>query len=292
MTRIKVTSRDVFQKGKKEPGSPGGPGEESKPGDRPPVPSTLDDHDPMKDGAPPRRIVKEVSKNAVRAGLKEARSRGMGTLPGNLLRVVEDFLKAKVNWRRALKSWFGDQIKVSYTRTRKRPARRFAHDPKLAYFFPGKKPRRSARVWVAIDNSGSVSTNELRQFFGEIAKVSERVEIILIIWDTSIRQVFKIKSKRQLMEIAKGIGGGGGTMIQVVFDALRQKGDAIAGIPGSKHLKRNPEGIIIFTDGEVLWPEPGSSKGIPTMWAITREEYVGKLAGPKYGRPVYVEVIE
>lgn len=280
--RIQVTSRDVFTRTKGAPGQPSEPkeGEGGDPG-RPPVPSTMDDHEPWDHGVP-RRLVREMGKNAVRGAKAEAKQRGIGNMPGYLEVLVEDFLKAKVNWKRKLKGWVGSQIRIDFRRTRKKPSRRFSFD------FPGRKPVRSARVWVAVDNSGSVTQEELRQFFGELAELLGVVKVVLIIWDTEIRQVFEVKSKRHLMQLAKAIGGGGGTIVDNVFLALRHKGEAIEGIEGSRHLKQNPEGIIVLTDGGIFsWPDPGANLGIPTLWAITRTEY---LTQPKFGVPVHIEV--
>ncbi len=278
--RVRVTSNEVFSivSGAQQPAGSGKG--EGKPG-RPPVLPTLDDHEPWDKGVP-RRLVREIGKNAVRSAKAEAKSRGMGDLPGHLLVAIDDFLKSKVNWKRLLKSWVGSQIRISWKRTRKRPSRRFQFD------FPGRKPVRSARVWVAVDNSGSVSQHELRQFFGELVDLLDVVKVVIVVWDTDIRQVFEVKNRRHLMEIAKGIGGGGGTLVSNVFHALTHKGEAIEGIQGSRHLRQNPEGIIVLTDGGIGdYPPESIARGIPTLWAITEEGFLGY---PNFGRSIHIDI--
>jgi len=59
-------------------------------------------------------------------------------------------LNPKICWKKELRRFIGDRIKVTTQFSRKRPNRRFRYD------FPGRKPKRNALLLVAVDTSGNL----------------------------------------------------------------------------------------------------------------------------------------
>lgn len=239
------------------------------------VPMNVDEHDWKKPT--------KVDQFAQRAWLENFREKGRehdigGKGLGSLLRSIEAFLRPSISWQPMLRRFIGDKIRVRREGTRKRPSRRLGWDS------PGKKTIRSGRVIVAIDNSGSITMAECSQFFGEIGSFITVVDVVVVIWDTAIRQVVHVTLRSDLIRLAKGIGGGGGTDVFPVFAAIRDP--SLVSDPKHRRLLVDPQGIIVLTDGDLVWPGPEYDVR-PTLWGITKES---NLSGPKFGIPLFVDL--
>jgi predicted metal-dependent peptidase len=246
------------------------------------VPAPVDDHSHMDKPALPGRLQREVIGRIVKEAEGRMKQKNMwGTAPGHIRRLIEELLKdPTVDWKRLMRKWTGTTIRISKRSTRKKPSRRWGFD------YPGTKVVRGARIWLAVDNSGSITTEELRQFGAEASRLLEFSEVILIVWDTEIVQVKKIRNQRELVEAFKDLGGGGGsTAVPKIFQALHNP--ALLTGEAKQLLTTKPTGIIILTDGDILWPNEGDNRGIPVLWGITREPNVGKQP---FGLGMFVDV--
>lgn len=274
-----------------EPGEPGGPGEPGEPGElggdkqkrRKVVPAPGDDHELWDDG-PPGRLQREAIKRFAEGGRARAKRDGSwGTTPGDMVRDIENLLKPPgIDWRREFRKLVGQHVKIGHTLTRKRPNRRWGFD------FPGRKVVRSSRILVAVDNSGSMTHPELEQIGAEIIEmIKQGVEVVLLVWDTEVvNPVYLIKKPWEVQEIFSKLGGGGGTNVGVVFQALANPHATL--LPQSaKIMSKRPELIAVFTDGDLpSWPPIQAALGIPTIWGITRSSNLDK---PKFGIVLYVD---
>ncbi len=182
-------------------------------------------------------LIEAACREALREAMQAAKAaQGWGPLPAGVQRAVEAALAAKVDWRRELRRFVGERIRVATTSTRKRPNRRFRWD------FPGKKVVRGARLLVAVDTSGSIGQAELKQFLAEIDAIAQRATVVLAEVDAAVHDVYEYRPRRT----SPALKGGGGTSFQVLWDELRE------GRKKHPALRESPDGIIYLTDGEAV----------------------------------------
>ena len=95
----------------------------------------------------------------------------------------EDILEritTKVDWRKVLRYFIKTSQKASKRASIKRINKRYA------YFHPGKKVQRQAKIAVAIDQSGSVNTQMLTAFFSELNNLAKLAEFTVIPFDHDV----------------------------------------------------------------------------------------------------------
>jgi predicted metal-dependent peptidase len=153
-------------------------------------------------------------------------------------------------WHWYLKKLLGsvacEQKKTTARRNRRQPER---------LDLPGRLRNHKAKIYIAIDISGSISDNEFKQAMQEVFRIvkSYNHEITIIECDNEIRRMYAVQSNRDLKE---RLNVRGGTEYTPVFDyANGQKIDL----------------LVYFTDGkgeEELRTKP---KGYKTLWVISGE---------------------
>jgi len=67
---------------------------------------------------------------------------------------------------------------------------------RFPYVFPAKKVRRTAKIALSLDQSGSVDDKMLAQFFSEISVLSSIVDFDLIPFDTQVYEDKIIRVKK------------------------------------------------------------------------------------------------
>lgn len=245
------------------------------------VPGTVDDHQPWNGNAPPGPIQVSGMVGWLQTFSDKSKTNAMwGSALGTLVRQIDTFLKPKVKWERLLKKFVGDCVRMGREPTRKRPSRRHGWDA------PGKKTLRSGKVIVAIDNSGSISPQEAMQFFGEISSMLSMVEVVIIVWDTNIQRVRVARTVSDLKSIASDLGGGGGTYVIPVFEAIANP--STLSNPAWASMISGASGLVVLTDGDLQWPGPEYDL-LPVFWGITRER---NLEGPQFGKAIFVDLSE
>ena len=174
-------------------------------------------------------------------------TKSRGTIPGEMKEILDklsELTPAKFNWRGYIRRFVGGSIKT-YTKTsRHKPNFRFIENP-------GMKHKQKRHILVAIDTSGSVSTEELKDFFNEIHHISRTgTEITLVQCDSSISSIGKFNKNQDLI-----ITGRGGTNFYPVTDYY-----------DANYRKYNC--LIYLTDGEA--PAPSKCRG-PVLWVISAQ---------------------
>lgn len=178
-----------------------------------------------------------------------------GKMKGNVPREVTDALKSKVNWREVLRDFITSFCNDKDVSTWRKPNRRWVDRD---VYLPSTIGESAGRMVVAIDTSGSIGSNEIGQFLGEIRLICQSVSpeaIDLIYWDTEVCQheVYDKDSYDTLLTTTKPAGGGG-TDPQCIPDYIK-----------AKRIK--PECVIVLTDGYVdTW---GTGWTSPVLWGIT-----------------------
>jgi predicted metal-dependent peptidase len=194
-------------------------------------------------------------KRAVISAKNAAKARGK--LPGNLSRILDDMLEAKISWQEILKQLVV-RLSGNDEETWVRPNRR-----RLVWdevYMPSKRGYATGEIVVAIDTSGSVSNEEMATFFAEWNSILTmcKPEQCYVLWcDAHVHDVDTITmhddpdsivAKRQ-----KGYGGGGGTSFQPPFDWCKEQGI-------------HPTSFIYMTDGYAPFPE---EQPYDTIWLMT-----------------------
>ena len=184
--------------------------------------------------------------------------KGRGTVPGEmqgLLDKINSKEPPKFDWRGYLRRFAGGSQKVYTKKLRRKFNKRFEEMAGLKV-----KPRK--HILVAIDTSGSVSDDELREFFHEIDHINKTgAEITVLQCDTKINSIKKY-SAGDTVEVF----GRGGTEFDPVIEYYNE------------HLK-NFSCMVYLTDGECHCSVKPRGK---MLWVISsRSQMNDELPGPK-----------
>jgi predicted metal-dependent peptidase len=167
-----------------------------------------------------------------------------GHIPGELKELIDSLYvseEAVIDWRAYLRRFNGMASKVFTKKTRRKPNKRFYGNPAL-------KIKQRKNTLVAIDTSGSVSNDDLREFLSEIHHIYKTgTEITVIECDAQIGNVYEYKG--QFSDDYKA-SGRGGTSYEPVLDYLFEHKDKF-------------QNLIYLTDGECSVSEAPCK---PTLW--------------------------
>ncbi len=133
----------------------------------------------------------EKQANKVLQQIKDQTLKARGTVPGEIdaVIVIEEVMPAKFDWRGYIRRFTGVSTKVYTKKIRRKENRRFEDNP-------GLKIKMKQHMLLAIDTSGSVSDDELKEFMSEIYHIYKcGVDITVIQCDTTIRSIEPYKGK-------------------------------------------------------------------------------------------------
>ena len=188
--------------------------------------------------------------------LAEEVKKSRGTVPGEIKELIKNFNvfeQPKFDWKGYIRRFIGRSVKVYTKKLRRKFNKRFEDNP-------GLKIKQKKHILVAVDTSGSVSTDELKEFFSEVHHMHKTgCDVTVVQCDTAISD---IRPYKQSNEIA--LHGRGGTSFEPVieyYDANQKKYTC----------------LIYFTDGEA--PAPAKPRG-HILWVLSsRSEINNKLPG-------------
>lgn len=186
--------------------------------------------------------------------IKDYAARG-GNSWGSLGRHLKDqilaSLNAKIDYRKVLKNFRASILSEKKHLTRFKPSRRFGFE------YMGSKREFTTKLLLAIDTSGSISNQNLKNFYGVINKFFKYgIESIDVLnFDCELQGEPVSFKKRQT---SFTISGRGGTDFQPVFD----------------YAKDHPEydGVIILTDGYADHPQKKPGTKARFVWVLTSED--------------------
>ena len=198
-----------------------------------------------------RRQIKDEIREAL---LQAAQATGAGNLPAGVKRLIKDLTKPVVNWRELLEQQIQSTVKDDFSWMR--PNRRSWH---LDAVMPGMKPGTQIDVCVAIDTSGSISEQDLKDFLSEVKGIMESYDeyrVRVITWDTEVYNPEEFTSDN-MADIAEYVpGGGGGTDPHCVWEWLKEN-------------DIEPKKLIMFTDFCFFGWDPKSVEDYcDTVWVI------------------------
>jgi predicted metal-dependent peptidase len=183
-------------------------------------------------------------------------TKSRGTVPGEIKELIDNFTafeQPKFDWRGYIRRFVGRSVKVYTKKLRRKFNKRFEDNP-------GLKIKQKKHILVAVDTSGSVSTDELKEFFSEVHHMHKTgSDITVVQCDTAISDIRPYKQSNKIE-----LHGRGGTSFEPVveyYDANQKKYTC----------------LIYFTDGEA--PAPAKPKG-HVLWVLSsRSEINNKLPG-------------
>jgi predicted metal-dependent peptidase len=207
----------------------------------------LDEHLYSNDSAEPGLTKEEI------LSIVSVASTVAGSLPGSLKEVVGELLSPKVDWRRLLQQFIVNTEEEDINwRNRNITLNHIG-------YFPSYEDMSMEDIVFAIDTSGSISSEQLRQAVSEIYTVLSRFDIqsIYIIQHDYVVQSCQKYTPRDLPEVRNlTISGRGGTNFIPVFDYIRDY-----------HI--HPRVLIMLTDSYGAMPDIAPS--YPVVWIMNNE---------------------
>ena len=142
----------------------------------------LDDHSGWGEAS---QQAKEIAKQRIKEAIKQAsqeadRANNWGTVSSQVRREIKERLVSKVDWRKVLRYFVKTSQRANKTSSIKRINKRYA------MIHPGKKVKRTARIAISIDQSGSVDDAMLEAFFAELNKLADLCEFTVVPFDDRV----------------------------------------------------------------------------------------------------------
>jgi predicted metal-dependent peptidase len=192
-----------------------------------------------------RKMLEAAVNEQIVDTVQRVKVKNRGTLPAGLSEYLEALLesfKPNVNWRRVLRLFAASSSKTSLKNTIRRPSKRYGTTP-------GIKIQKKQKILVAIDTSGSVSTEELVEFFGELYHIWKNgAEIFIVECDAAIGNAYYYRGK-----CPEVVSGRGGTDFNPPFEYAK--------------TEYKPDAIVYFTDGHCTAPE--NITNTPLLWMVS-----------------------
>ena len=191
-----------------------------------------------------REKVKGQVSNIVEKAVRQADSQanGWGNIPGHLREEIRKSVIRVVDWRNVLRNFVGSLERGNKTSSMKRINKRYP------YIHPGSKRGYTAKLLIAVDQSGSVSDQMLSLFFGELASLTKRVSVTILPFDYTVDEKNMVEWKKGTNPDIKRVRGGG-----TDFDAPTQ-------FANNPKNRGKWDGMLVLTDGECAKPGPSRIK--------------------------------
>ena len=213
------------------------------------LPNTKDDHSSWgKEFQECSDAEKQLIQNQINSQIKTAAEQTIkmrGTIPAEMQAIVDELFKPKprvFDWKAYFRRMLGSIYDINIKKTRRKESIRF---PGAA----GIKHKKKVSILVAVDTSGSVNDEELKDFFSEITYIYKAgARITILECDAAISANYEYTGKW-----TGKVHSRGGTDFQPVIDYYR------------KNMK-DYAALVYFTDGECSIPN-----NVPrdTIWVIT-----------------------
>ena len=172
------------------------------------------------------------------------KDKGRSFLPNEMQEYIDslfEVVEPVIDWKSYLRRFNSMSTMIYTKKTRRKPNKRFGDGPAL-------KIKQKKRTLVAIDTSGSVSKEDLIEFFNEIHHIYKSGTYIDIVeCDAKIHRVYEYKGERENLEVK----GRGGTDFEPVMKYLMKN-------------KNKYANLIYLTDGCCSSPQTQPIK--PMLW--------------------------
>ena len=179
-----------------------------------------------------------------------------GTVPGELAELINRLLNPeppKFDWKGYLRRFVGNSSIVYTKKLRRKYNKRYSENP-------GLKIKFKNHILVGVDTSGSVNSEELKEFFSELTHMHKTGHKITVAQcDTELKSVKEFNPNKDWE-----IHGRGGTSFQPVIDHYNEK-------------KGRYTALVYLTDGEAYTPEdcPKNTLWVHSSVSSINEELPG-----------------
>jgi len=192
---------------------------------------------------------KELADEIKQATIQAAQSAGQG-VPDVIKRMINELVAPKMDWRDVLRTQLESSIKNDFTFMR--PSKRSGE-----VIFPGMNKDEQLNIAVALDTSGSISQDMLRDFLSEVQGIMDQYQsykVHIFQFDTDVYGVDEFTSDDGRSMNEYELKGGGGTDFDVVFNYMEQ-------------YNIEPDQLVMFTDG-YPWGSWGNPDYCDTLFCI------------------------
>ena len=189
---------------------------------------TFDDHGVWSDS----NISEDEARQIVKTITDQASSNCQGNIPGHLKEFLDELNKPVVRWREIIRRFLGKHSggsRATYSRRNRR------HN---AFGIKGKSHHAVATLGVIVDTSGSIGSEDLKQFFAEIEMISSKTTVWVLQWDTAFGSYHPRYRRGDWKKIP--ITGRGGTRMNLSQEWVVENNIAA-------------EAVIMLTDGYTYW---------------------------------------
>jgi predicted metal-dependent peptidase len=177
---------------------------------------------------------KKIRDELKEAVLQAAQAAGAGNTPAGIKRLIQQFTAPKMRWQDILRIQLESSLKNNYSFMR--PSRKGWHTGAV---LPGMLPAEHLDVAIALDVSGSISEDMIRDFLSEVKGMMDMYTtyaIHVFCFDTAVYNpvTFTEDSGDDIHDYEPM--GGGGTDFECAFNYMKEEGI-------------EPKQFIMFTDG-------------------------------------------
>ena len=223
------------------------------------MPGNMDDHEGWGDLTDEEReIARGKIRQAVEEAVKECDRKGQwGSVSAETRGDIREIISKEIPWEMILKQFVGMSRRAQRTTSRMRLNKKYPG------IHSGHKRAYTSSIAVYLDQSGSVSDEELSLLFGELRNLAKNTEFVTYHFDTTVDLESEMVWRRGKTPTAHRTRCGG-----TCFKAP------------SEHANKNKhrfDGYLILTDGYAS--NPGHSR-LKRGWVITTggelQEFMGK----------------
>ena len=222
------------------------------------LPGSMDDHEgwgEMTDEE--REIAKGKIRQAVEEAVKECDKKGQwGSVSSEARGKIREAISKEIPWEMILKQFVG------MTRRSNRSTSRMRLNKKYPGIHSGHKRGYTSSIAVYIDQSGSVSNDELALLFGELRNLAKNTEFVTYHFDTEVDESSETTWRSGKTPEAHRTRCGGTCFKAPTVHANKNK--------------HRFDGYLILTDGYA--PDPGHSR-LKRGWVVTTDGAIADFMG-------------
>lgn len=213
---------------------------------------TLDDHSEWGEvDGEMEEVIRQRVEGILQEAINNAQTKNSwGSVPTEMQEILQKLMAREVDWRSIVRQFFGRARSTTFTSTVRRLNRR------CPIILPGSKKKTHAKFAFFIDQSGSMSNEDVAVGFSEVSSLSGLTELDVYNFDTEVDEAsHKVWKSGKVHDWGRTRCGG------TDFNAVREF------VARPENLKRWT-GVVIYTDGyaAALAQMP---PGIRVLWVIT-----------------------
>jgi len=192
-----------------------------------------------------RKLIEKQINYQLKDIATEIKKRNRGLIPSELESHIDSLFELTppvMDWKAYLRRFGGSSSRIYTKKTRRKQSKRYEDNPAL-------KIKSKKHILLGIDTSGSVSDNDLLEFFNEIHHIYKTdVKISIIECDAEIHRIYEYNGK-----MPEFVQGRGGTAMSPIIDYYNENW-------------KKYNSLIILTDGfcEHDLPKPRTQM----LWTI------------------------